>query len=225
MKSRGLVALTAGALLLSGCGGVAGGSITGSDDAYHSCSDVLATVVHRVRTGDTAGAVNAELDWLTSNCSAESETWADYMSARSYATQFGLDTCGSWTERIGKRAIDLLSEENLCSDDPAGLAPEVPRAESQLGGGVPWHEASQYVGTTQYVCGPLADIGASDDDVFLNIGRAYPDPERFTIVLWDIGGVEPIPPGVTLCVSGDVTLYEGVAQIQVRSASAVEIYE
>ena len=100
-----------------------------------------------------------------------------------------------------------------------------PVVESQPGGGIAWNEAGSYAGTTQRMCGPLAGSGNSNDDVFLNLGRDYPDAERFQIVLWDIGGVEPIPYGATLCTSGLITLYEGVAQIELQSASLVEIYE
>ena len=72
---------------------------------------------------------------------------------------------------------------------------------------------------------PVVGSGSSNDDVFLNLGRDYPDAERFQIVLWDIGGVEPIPYGATLCTPGHITLYNGVAQIELESAGLVEIYE
>lgn len=110
---------------------------------------------------------------------------------------------------------------------PVDVAPvdPAPVVEDQPGGGIAWDEAANYAGTTQRVCGPLAGSGNSNDDVFLSLGRDYPDAERFQIVLWDIGGVEPIPHGTTLCTSGPVTLHEGVAQIELQSASLVEVYE
>lgn len=85
--------------------------------------------------------------------------------------------------------------------------------------------AADDAGTTQRVCGPLAGSGNSNDDVFLNLGCHFPDAERFLIVLWDIGGLEPVPYGATLSTAGPVTLDEGVVQIELRSASLVEIYE
>ena len=100
-----------------------------------------------------------------------------------------------------------------------------PAADNQPGGGIAWHEAANHAGTVQRVCGPLAGSGNSTDDVFLNLGRDYPDPERFQIVLWDVGGVEPIPYGATLCTYGQITLYKGVAQIELETASLVQIYE
>lgn len=104
------------------------------------------------------------------------------------------------------------------------LRPEVPAVEKQPGGGISWSQASDYAGTTQHVCGPLAGGGNSNDDVFLNLGRDYPDPERFQIVVWDVGSLDPIDGGVTLCTTGRITLYGGVAQIELTDPSRIEIH-
>ena len=90
-------------------------------------------------------------------------------------------------------------------------------------GDLPWNEAKENIGNYETVCGPLAGTGSSQDDVFLDLGREYPDSGRFTIVIWDVGGVEYIAPGTTLCVTGEIINYRGTPQIQVRSAGAVEI--
>ena len=112
--------------------------------------------------------------------------------------------------------------------EPAAAAPDAPplapAVETQPGGGIPWNQAVDYAWTTQRVCGPLAGGGNSEDDVFLNLGSDYPNPERFQIVVWDIGGLEPIDGGATLCTSGAITLYEGVAQIELTDPSLIEIY-
>lgn len=92
-------------------------------------------------------------------------------------------------------------------------------------GSVDWSEADEHVGRRATVCGPLVNDGTSRDDVFLNLGRGYPDPDRFTIVLWDVGAVEDVPRGTTLCVAGVVSLYEGVAQIEVRDPGDVKILD
>lgn len=99
------------------------------------------------------------------------------------------------------------------------------QSREQPGGGLSWDEAAAHIGTVQRVCGPLATIRNSSDDVFLNVGRDYPDASRFTIVLWDIGGIESIASGTTVCTEGLITSYEGVAQIELRSAGDVEIWE
>ncbi|TFD49562.1 hypothetical protein E3T55_10775 [Cryobacterium frigoriphilum] len=110
-------------------------------------------------------------------------------------------------------------EWNSAEVVPAPVVKELP------GGGIAWDDAVNYAGTAQRVCGPLAGGGNSDDDVFLNLGRDYPDSERFQIVIWDVGGLEPIDGRVTLCTSGPITLYEGVAQIELTDPSLIEIYE
>lgn len=112
-------------------------------------------------------------------------------------------------------------------NEPAPAAPDplpVAAAAEQPGGGIAWDQAVDHAGTTQRVCGPLAGGGNSEDDVFLNLGRNYPDPGRFQIVVWDIGSLESIDGGVTLCTSGPITLYEGVAQIELTDPTLIEIY-
>ena len=226
MRERALPILIAApltVLLLTSCSSY-GGSNNLSEPSV-TCDDALATVVDRIRTDDTAGAINSEIDWLSSNCSAEYGVFADYASMRGTAEQSGPDDCDSLTQYIGLEAIALLREDGLCSDGTAVSPVDASAVKNQPGGGIAWNEAANYAGTTQHVCGPLAGSGNSNDDVFLNLGRDYPDTGRFQIVLWDIGGVEPIPHGTTLCTTGEITLYEGVAQIELESAGQVEIYE
>lgn len=192
-----------------------------------TCDDMFASVIHRERTDDTAGAINSELDWLGSNCSSEYDVFVDYVSAKGMAEQFGPDPCSSLSQYIGAEAIALLSRDGLCTGTASQLVADAPVEQAQPGGGIAWDDAFNYAGSTQRVCGPLAGTGNPGNDVFLNLGRDYPDPERFQIIIWDIGGVEPVPTGVTVCVSGRVSLYEGVAQIELQSSDLglVEIYE
>ena len=75
------------------------------------------------------------------------------------------------------------------------------------------------------MCGPLTTIRTDDDDVFLNLGRGYPDPARFTIIIWDVGEVERLPAGTELCATGIVSSYYGVAQIELSDIGAVEVWE
>ncbi|TNC16590.1 hypothetical protein FHE66_14520 [Georgenia sp. 311] len=137
-----------------------------------------------------------------------------------------------------KLAWTLDEMSHRCPDELADLDAEVraateqsqqsePTQEAVAGpsGATSWSEAGSYVGSTRYVCGPLASIRNSTDDVFMNIGLDYPDRSRFTIVLWDIGGIEQVATGTTVCVEGPITTYEGVAQIELRSTDAVELWE
>lgn len=213
-----LAATVAMLVLLSGCTSYESSQVR--TEPAVSCTDVLTTVLHRVKTDDTAGAINAELDWLSSNCSSQYDVFVDYVSGKSSAEQFGTDTCDSLSDHFGSRAIELLRADGLCE---TAVTPV--ETVQQPGGGIAWNEAAAHAGTTQRVCGPFAGGGNSYDDVFLNLGRDYPDPARFQIVVWDIGALEPIAGGVTLCTSGRITLYEGVAQIELYDPSSIEIYE
>jgi hypothetical protein len=219
-----LAAVPLTALMLTSCS-----SYGGNDDRAETsvtCEDVLATVVHRERTGDTAGAINAELDWLGDNCPSEYQVFVDYVSTKGMAEQLGAEPCDTLTQYIGPEAIALLSEDGLCSGGAPGSLADLPAGEDQPGGGIAWDEAFNFAGTTQRVCGPFAGSGNSENDVFLNLGHDYPDPERFQILIWDIGAVEPIAIGATVCTSGQVELYNGVAEIVLEPTELdrVEVY-
>jgi hypothetical protein len=57
---------------------------------------------------------------------------------------------------------------------------------------------------------------------FINLGAAYPNPNRLTILIWgeDRPNFPRAPermfgPGQTICAQGRVTLYRGVSEIEV----------
>lgn len=66
---------------------------------------------------------------------------------------------------------------------------------------------------------------------FLNLGLAYPEPGRFTILIWiDARWNFDAPPeetyaGKQICVTGVVELYEGSAEMEVRGPEAILIVE
>jgi hypothetical protein len=74
-----LIAAPVAVLLLASCSSYGGSS--DRPEASVTCADVLTTAVDRVRSDDTAEAINSELDWLSSNCSAEYDVFVDYVSA------------------------------------------------------------------------------------------------------------------------------------------------
>ncbi len=206
--------------LLSACTRVPRASSAGSD-ASASCSALLANVIQRARTGDTAGLINAELDALSRNCSVEYDIATDYFSTSGSARQFGPDTCESWREYdIRPEAIELLREDGLCTDG-AGA----PAESSWPEGGLGWNEARDLAGTSQRVCGPLASVRGTDDGVFVNIGRDYPSPDRFTFVIWGDWWLDPLPSDAVICAVGEIYLYGGVAQVELGSPGELEIWQ
>jgi len=59
-----------------------------------------------------------------------------------------------------------------------------PDLESWEGEVVPWNEAEEYVGQEAVVEGPVISAGqGSDGTTYINIGNAYPNPDRFQIVI------------------------------------------
>lgn len=151
-----------------------------------------------------------------------------YIAARSAALAFvalALTACGSATYESPPEPEPEPAgwSEPVLTDPPAAPEPVV-QAETQPGGGISWDQAAANVGTSQRVCGPLVGSGYSYDDAFLNLGLDYPSQGRFQIVVWDIGELEPIAFGSTLCTSGVISSYEGVAQIELYDPSLIEIY-
>ena len=91
-----------------------------------------------------------------------------------------------------------------------------------------WDDAVSVVGESATVCGPLvsARYDSSSRATFLNLGEDYPDPDRFTIVVWGSSPqgsalLDDPPVGLETCGSGEVSLYQGVAQIEMSSTSGL----
>ena len=110
---------------------------------------------------------------------------------------------------------------------PSAPAPSIPSAQS-----ISWDKASQYIGERVTVCGPVAGTKYASTSkgkpTFLNIGRAYPDPGRFTVVIWgNYRSNFSSPPEIyyadkTICVYGLVTEYEGIPQIEVKTPDQIQ---
>jgi hypothetical protein len=98
-----------------------------------------------------------------------------------------------------------------------------------------WTKATDYVGRVVTVQGPVAgamyDESGNGQPTFLNIGRDYPDPARLVVVIWgEDRGNFPTPPedeysGATIRVTGTVTLYQGHAQIEVKTPRQIAMAE
>ena len=101
-------------------------------------------------------------------------------------------------------------------------------------GAIWWYEAKDHIGDRLKVCGPVVDSywasGSSGKPTFLNIGEPYPNPDRFTVVIWiDNRANFPQPPedyylGKTICVTGLIVPYKGSAQIEAQSPTQIEEY-
>lgn len=137
----------------------------------------------------------------------------------------GLAACG--TSESGYTGGDTYQ-------DPQPQSP-APIPEGDGSSAVPWRDAGDHEGEFVTVEGPVAGTlyaeTSNGEPTFLNVGRDYPNPDRFTVVIWgEDRGAFPKPPeamyeDVTIRVTGIVDSYEGVPQIEVSSPSDIEIVD
>ena len=96
-----------------------------------------------------------------------------------------------------------------------------------------WNEADGYIGEFVTVCGPVVSAyyatSTNGQPTFLNIGKEYPDPERFTALIWgrDLEYF-PFNPDEyyfdkTICIQGLVEEYKGTLEIEVTDPEQIII--
>ena len=93
------------------------------------------------------------------------------------------------------------------------------------------HEAKNHIGERTTVYGTVVDThyasGSNGKPTFLNMCYPYPDPNRFTVVIWgENRGKFSQPPedyydGKTIYVSGLIDPHNGVPQIEVTSPDQI----
>lgn len=96
-----------------------------------------------------------------------------------------------------------------------------------------WSRASTLVGSQALVGGPVESVlyepGPTGSPRFLNIGVDYPNPDRFTVIIWGTNRASFVPKpeaayrGEAVCVRGLVRRYRGVPQMQVSSPDQIII--
>ena len=121
----------------------------------------------------------------------------------------------------------------LLDAPPLDSQPEHKPPDDARADAISWDQAKDHIGERTTVYGPVVDTyyasGSSGRPTFLNIGNSYPNPNRFTVVIWGANrGKFAQPPedyflGKTICVTGLVVTHDGVPQIEVTSPD--QIYE
>ncbi len=101
--------------------------------------------------------------------------------------------------------------------------------------GISWEQAKNHIGETATVYGPVVGVkwatSSKGQPTFLNIGRNYPDPARFTVLIWgDDRANFPSAPetfyaGKTVSATGLIQSYQGAAEIIVSSPSQIKAVE
>ena len=98
-----------------------------------------------------------------------------------------------------------------------------------------WDEAKSHEGETVTVVGKVVGTKYASDTngkpTFLNIGLDYPDPDRFSVVIWDDSrknfskDPESYYLNKTVAVTGDLYLREGVVNMKIDDESDIEIID
>jgi DNA/RNA endonuclease YhcR with UshA esterase domain len=133
--------------------------------------------------------------------------------------------CGTSASTSGSGAP---SQEPQPEYTETAVQQEVPSA-------IPWQDAANYEGESVTIEGPVLGAmyaaASNGEPTFLNVGKDYPDPGRFTIVIWgeNRGAFSEAPEDAyadkTVRVTGAVDSYEGVPQIEISSPDDIEIVE
>ena len=99
-------------------------------------------------------------------------------------------------------------------------------------GAIGWQNARSAIGRVATVRGRVAGTRfastSNGSPTFLNVGVNYPNPRRFTVVIWienrsAFGRPEVRYNHKNICVRGRVTSYRGVPEIEARSPSQIRM--
>ena len=112
------------------------------------------------------------------------------------------------------------------------LTPTPTLASPKSQSAIPWDEAKNHIGERAIIYGAVVDAkwasGSKGQPTFLNIGKTYPDPNRFTVVIWIENrdkfseAPEVYYSGKTIYVTGLITEYKGVVEIEVEDPSQIQ---
>ena len=108
----------------------------------------------------------------------------------------------------------------------SAAAPKAPE------GAIEWTDAPAHVGETVTVRGPIVGVeyaeASEGSPTFIDMGAAYPDTSRVTVVVWGADREsfpyppETIPVGETFLVTGEIYLYEDACYIKATSPEQIE---
>lgn len=181
------------------------------------CQASLDSFIRGERQGRSDGRANDLMGTLSRICKSEIKVATEYLAVKSGVEVFGTSSCKVWTERGYKPAtIALLKADGLCT--------KAKKKKKWPEGGLGWNKADKHIGERKQVCGPLKSARETQYGTFVNVGKDYPDRDRFTFVLWDIR-LSPIDRGATICAKGVISLYKGVTQMELNSGSDLKIWQ
>lgn len=214
---RHLTAALVASLLTLGTAGCAVTTDNEIVEAQPTCAMLEANVMDLIRLDAPSDDVSVALSALPKACYQEHDRIVAHLASLRTAAAVA---CGLDPEtELWKLGLVEAASGGECSESLEGTQP----GRVWPGGGLGWDQATSFVGSSERVCGPLVSLRNTEWGAFLNLGQDYPSPDRFAVVAWDVA-LEPIDPGSIICAEGEITQYEGVAQIEVISSSDIEIW-
>ena len=98
---------------------------------------------------------------------------------------------------------------------------------------ISWSDAGNFVNQSKTVCGPVMRTTFSQttngQPTYLDLGRTYPDPARFSFLIWgNQRAYFPSEPevlyrGKTICVTGKIVSYKSTLEMEVRTPSQIQV--
>ncbi|MGA2443315.1 MAG: hypothetical protein ABSH08_20375 [Tepidisphaeraceae bacterium] len=91
---------------------------------------------------------------------------------------------------------------------------------------ITWDQAKDHIGQSVTVTGPVVDTHDFGDAAVLNVGKDFPNPDRFTVYIpadKRTGFPADLDNGKTISVTGTLKLYHDVPEIEADAAHIVVI--
>ena len=98
---------------------------------------------------------------------------------------------------------------------------------------IDWSQARNHLGERKSVCGQVAGTNHAStikgEPTFLDMGRKYPDPTRFTVLIWGDQRInfsfkpEDFYANKNICVTGLILDHKGSTEIEVQTPSQITV--
>jgi hypothetical protein len=126
--------------------------------------------------------------------------------------------------------FSVLSAALICialavaeADSPATMPSTLPTTTPST---ISWDQAGDHIGQTVTVVGPVVGSHDFGGAAVLNVGKNYPDPDRFTVYIRAekrAGIPDDLYVGKTISVTGTLKIFKNAAEIQAGSADIIVV--
>jgi len=163
---------------------------------------------------------------------APSYTEQDLIAAREAGYNVGFTE--GFNAGLAQSGVETVTPPSIAPESSTKTETSTTPETGLPAGAISWDKAKDHIGDRTTVCGLVAGTkyGATSggQPTWLNVGKDYPSSERFVVIIWgDNRGNFPQAPesyyyGKTICVTGLIQEYEGIAQIEVTTPDQIEEY-